>query len=308
MNKTIFIILACAFALAVISFVTFVGLSTGPQSKFEIKSDESVVLFAVTPWGDPRQVKDAYRPLLQYLSEKTGKKFQLLIMEDYDVALDNIVEGNIDVCVISAVPYVKAVQRGAQIQYISTIMRDQGGRMAATFKGYLIALKSKYAGMTFDDFLKHQQRYNFAFVTKASASGYAYPMAMMKKRDIDPYKAFKSVTVFENHPSMIDALVAGRIDLGATWEYSLEQARAKYGDIFSIAYTTHDIPSLSWVASKKVDKALVDKIRQVLLELNESGEIKEKLLKDTPDKGWAVIDQSHYDQVSEVLQYVGDFK
>ena len=212
MNKTIFIVLSCAFTLAAISLVTFLGLKTGPQSKFRIKSNENVVLFAVTPWGDPRQVKDAYQPLLQYLGEKTGKKFQLFIMEDYDVALDNIVEGNIDISVISPVPYVKAKQKEAGIQYIATMLRDQGGKMAATFKGYLIALKSKYAGMTFDDFLKRPERYNFAFVTKASASGFAYPMAMMKKRGIDPYKAFKSVTVFENHPAMIDALIAGKID------------------------------------------------------------------------------------------------
>jgi len=301
-------VLSCAFTLAAISLVTFVGLRTGPQSKFHIKPNEDVVLFAVTPWGEARQVKDAYQPLLQYLSEKTGKKFQLLLMEDYDVALDNIVEGNIDIFVISPVPYVKAKKREAGIQYISTIVRDQGGRMAATFKGYLIALKSKYAGMTFDDFLKHPERYRFAFVTKASASGYAYPMAMMKKRGIDPYKAFKSVTVFENHPSMIDALIAGKVDIGATWEYGLDKGREKYGDAFAVAHTIYDIPGLSWVASKKVEKAFVDKIRQILFELNELKELKERLLKDTPDRGWVVIDQSHYDQVNEVLRYVGDFK
>ena len=308
MSKTIFIVLSCTFTLAVILLVTFLGLRTGPQSKFHIKSDQNIVLFAVTPWGDPRQVKDAYQPLLQYLSEKTGKKFQLLIMEDYDAALENIIDGNIDIFFISPVPYVKAKQREPGIQYIATILRDQGGHMAATFKGYLIALKSKYAGMTIDDFLKSPDKYHFAFVTKASASGYAYPMAMMKKRGIDPYKVFKNVSIFENHPAMVDALVAGKIDLGATWEYSLEKAREQYGDIFTILYTTHDIPAMSWVASKKVEKALVERIRQVLLELNDLTELKEKLLKDTPDKGWTVLDQSHYDQVSEVLKYVGDFK
>lgn len=309
MNKMIFIVLAAAFAAAIILLSTFIGTETGPESKFRIKADQNTILFAVTPWGDPKQVKSAYAPLLKYLSERTGKEFQLLVMEDYDVATDNIVDGNIDISVISPIPYIKAKEREPAIQYISTILRERGkGKLGTTFKGYLIALKQRYNGWMFDDFLKAPKKYNLGFISKASASGFAYPMAMMKKRGIDPFKAFKSVTIFENHPAMIDALAAGKIDVGATWEYSLEQARAKHGDVFAVVYTTEDIPSIAWVASKNVSPLFVEKIRHIQDEISASSDLKEKLLRETPDKGWGAVDLKIYDKVEEVIAYVGEFK
>lgn len=309
MNRTIFIALSFTLVAAVILLISFLGVKTGTVSQFQIKPDANTVLFGVTPWGDPKQVKEAYHSLLKYLSERTGKKFQLLVMEDYEVAIDNIVEGNIDVSIISPVCYVRALSREPGLQYISTITRDQGnGRFAATFKGHIVALKSKYAGWKFDDFLKNGKRYNFAFVTKASASGWAYPSAMMKQKGIDPYKIFKGVTTFENHPSMTDAIAEGKIDLGATWEYNMEKAREKHGDIFTIAYTTYDIPGLSWIASKKTDPKFVAEIKKIQAEINNNPSLKERLLKDTPDKGWMKIDKKYYDKVKEVVDYVGEFK
>ena len=309
MNRVIFIVLLVILAVAAISLTTFVSFNPGPETTFQIKPDENTVLFGVTPWGDPRQVKEAYKPLLEYLSQRTGKKFQLLVMEDYEVAIENIVEGNIDISIISPVCYVRAKEREHGIQYISTIMRDNGShRLDATFKGHLVALKSRFDGWSFEDFLKNSKKYNFAFVTKASASGWAYPMAMMKKNGIDPYSAFKSVAIFENHPSMTDAIAAGKLDLGATWEYNLEKARGKHGDIFSIIHTTHNIPGLSWVASKKVNHEFVKKIFQIQMELNSDSSQRELLLKDTPDKGWMAIGQEYYDEVEEVMKYVGEFK
>lgn len=308
MNRLIFIILALILTISILLLATFVGPSRGPAVSFHIKSDENTVLFGVTPWGEPRQMKAAYKPLLKYLGKRTGKKFQLLIMEDYDVAIDNLVDGNIDISVSSPVSYVLAKDREPELQYISTIAREESGRLAATYKGYLITIRSKYKKFTLGNFINNASRYNIGFVSQASASGWAYPMAMFKKRGVDPEKEFREVTIFENHSNLTNALVAGKIDIGATWEYNLEQARAKYGDIFSIIYTTEDIPGLSWVAAKKVDSNFVLKIRMILDEINSSPELKNELLKNTPDKGWMMVDDKIYDQVRDVIKYVGTFK
>lgn len=307
MNRTIFISLAVIFIVSVITLATLVGRRTGPEQKFQIKKDENTVLVSITPWGDPLQVKNAYKPLFQYLSKKTGKKFQPLVMEDYDVAINNIAEGSTDISIIPPVSYVKARMLEPGIQYIATLERLQGSRMSATYKGHLIALRSRYGGLTLDDFLKNAKDINIGFVTKSSSSGWAYPMAMLKKRGVDPYKAFKSVTVFDNHPLLTDAIVAGKVDLGATWEYNLETAKEKHGDIFTVIYTTEDIPGLSWVASKETDPQLVKKIHGAMMEINRSDELKKKLLQDTPDKGWTIVDEKTYDVVREVLNYVKDF-
>lgn len=308
MNRLIFIILALLLTVSIILLATFMGPKTGRESRFRIRPDENTVLFGVTPWGEPLQMKKAYKPLLEYFSEKTGKKFQLLIMEDYDVAIDNLVEGSIDISVTSPVSYVIAREREPGIQYISTIAREDDGRLSATYKGYLIALKSKYASFALEDFLKNPGKYAIGFVTHASASGWAYPMAMFKKRGFDPEKEFKKVIVFENHPDLTAALASGEIDIGATWEYNLEQAGKRHGDIFSIILTTPDIPGLSWVAAKKANPSFVAKIRDIQAEIDKSPLLKNRLLKDTPDKGWIIVDKEVYDHVLEVVKYVGEFR
>jgi phosphonate transport system substrate-binding protein len=229
-------------------------------------------------------------------------------MEDYDVAIENLADGNLDISVISPVSYVIAKNKDSNIQYISTIVRQNEGRSFATFKGYLVVNKSRFKGWTLERFLEDPKRYRLGLVTKASASGWAYPMAMFKKKGIDPEKEFASVTVFDNHPELTDAVAKGKVDLGATWEYNLEKAREKYGDVFQIIWTTPDIPGLSWVASARTDPAFVMRIREVMTEINSSETLKRELLKDTPDKGWMFLNDGFYDSVRDVMKYVGEFK
>lgn len=308
MNRLIFLILGVVLGLATLSLVTFVGLKPGPESTFYLKSDQDTIIFGVTPWGESTQTKEAYKPLLDYLGEKTGKKFQLLVIENYDTAIDNIAEGNIDVATIPPVSFVLAKKKEPGIQYISTLMREEGGKRFATYRGYIVALASKYAGWTLDDFLKEPGKYVFGFVTKSSSSGWAYPTALFKKRGIEPEKAFKRVIVFENHPGVTDAIVDGQVDLGATWEYNMEKARQKHGDLFTIVHTIPDIPGLVWVASKKVAPSFVGEIRKIQLELSGDEALRQKVLHSTPDKGWQVLDERVYESVREVLRYVGTFQ
>lgn len=309
MNKIIFAILALIFAIAVISLTTFLGSKEGPESTFHIKPNENTILFGITPWGEQRQIKDIYAPLLNYLGVATGKKIQLLVMENYELAVKNLLEGNIDVAVLAPVSYVKARERGPSLQYIATGIGELDGEPHTTYKGYIVALRSKYKNWKFDDFMKDPSKYKMGFVSKLSASGWAYPLAMMKKKGFDPYASFKDVIMFDNHPAVTDALRDGKIDLGATWDQNVESAAKKYGDIFQTVYVTPDIPGVgSWVGSNKVDKETVKKLRGILLDINGSSELKRKLLKNTPDQGWMVTDESFYDPVREVLKYVGDFK
>ncbi len=308
MNRTIFVLLAVLLAVAAISLVTFYGNRPGPVSTFEMRPDSQTLLFGVTPWGESVSMREAYQPLLRHLSEKTGRKFQLLIIEDYDSAIENIADGSIDIANLPPVSFVTARAREPRLQYISTILREQGGRRFASYRGYIVAQRARFEGWGFDDFLKDAERYHFGFVTKKSSSGWAYPMAMMRKRGVDPFKEFKKVTIFENHPSVTDAIISGEIDLGATWEYNLEEAVKKHGDLFTVVYTSPAIPGLVWLASPKVETDLVRRIQSLLLEITASDDLRMSLLKSTPDKGWEVLEEGAYREVEEVLKYVGSFE
>lgn len=307
MNRVIFIFLSLVLVTATISLVTLFGSRSAPENAFHLKSDDDTLLFAVTPWGDSRKMKEVYDPLLRFIGGRIGKKFQLLVMEDYETAIEAAVEGEIDIFVLPPVSYVVAKGREPGLQYISTQVREREGGSFATYKGYLVALKSRYPGWRLDDFLKKAGEFRLGFVTRKSSSGWAYPMAMMKKKGVDPRKAFREVLFFENHPELTDAIVSQKIDLGATWEYNLEQATLKYGDVFEVVEVTGKMPGIAWVASRGVSRELARKIREIQMELNKLP-IRKELLQGTPDKGWMVLPESDYDQVREVVKFVGIFE
>lgn len=307
MRRLIFTILAFALVLATILLVTYMGAPPVQQSTFRIRPDGDTILFQVTPWEESRETREGYRPLLEFLSDRTGRKFQLLIVEDYDAAIDNMAEGTIDMAILPPVSFVTAKRRSPGLKYVSTIIREKEGHSFTTYMGYLMARKTKFAGWTFDDFLKDPNRYRIGLVAKRSSSGWAYPMAMMKKRGLDPDQVFGEVRIFDNHPDVTDAVALGEIDLGATWEYNLEQARKKHGDIFSIVWTSPPIPGLAWVAAEKISDSFVKEIRKIQDEITSSPGLKARLLQTTPDKGWEVVDEQFYDGVREVVEYVGAF-
>ncbi|MBI4373593.1 MAG: PhnD/SsuA/transferrin family substrate-binding protein [Deltaproteobacteria bacterium] len=307
MNRVIFILLALGLVISSIFLATLFGTRSGPQATFRLKADEETLLFAVTPWGDSRKMKEVYDPLLRYLGQKVGKKFQLLVMEDYETAITAAIEGEIDIIVLPPVSYVSALEREPALQYISTQVRDREGGSFATYKGYLVALKSRFAGWHLDEFLKKPSDYRLGLLTKKSSSGWAYPMTMMNKRGVDPQKAFREVVFFDNHPDLTDAVAAGSVDLGATWEYNLEQAREKHGPVFEIIEVTGKMPGIAWVATRTVSPEIVQKIRAAQIELN-GLPIKTVLLQGTPDKGWMVLPEADYNEVREVLKSVGRFE
>jgi phosphate/phosphite/phosphonate ABC transporter binding protein len=305
-NRVIFAIFAISFTLAIILLVALFGSQPSPQSSFHLKPDEKTILFAITPWGDEKKVREAYKPLISYLEDHLQKKIQFLIMEDYNVLNDNIAEGNIDLTVISPLSYIYAIRKEPNLKYVVTTLKEENGKIHDHYHGFIVALKSKYPGWTFDDFIKTPKKYSLGFVSKTSASGYAYPYAMMKKMGLDPYQTFKSVTFYESHSSLVKALNEGKVDLATIGDNMMFEAEKTYGKIYTIAYISDPIPASPWIASKNVDDATVNKLRQILTNIDKNNDLKTLLLKNAPDKGYKVFGSGFYDGIKEVVQYVED--
>lgn len=305
-NRLIFAIFAMSLTLAVILLVALFGSKQPSRSSFHLKSDENTILFAITPWGDEKKVKEAYKPLVSYLETRLQKKIQFLIMEDYNVLNENIAEGNIDLTVISPLSYVYALKKEPDLKYVVTTLKEENGAVHDHYHGFIVALKSKYPGWTFDDFIKTPKKYSLGFVSKTSASGYAYPYAMMKKRGLDPYQIFKSVTFYESHSSLVKALNEEKVDLATIGDNLMFESKKTYGDIYTITYISEPIPASPWLASKNMDDATVKKLQRILLDIDRNEDLKAQLLKDAPDKGYKVFGSNFYDGIKEVVRYVED--
>ena len=83
---------------------------------------------------------------------------------------------------------------------------------------------------------------SFAFVDKKSASGYVYPRAALLENGKDPEHFFSSTSFLGSHNKVIDAVISGEVQAGATYSEAFEAAGAKADANLDIIFMTDPIP------------------------------------------------------------------
>jgi len=252
--------------------------------------------FGVTPWQKGQSQDDInhhYRKMLDYLSEKTGDEYLIVSARDYKQMIQYLSEGRVDLASISPVPYVLVKAANPDIKLLVTELSWDKAKenLTDSYLGYFVALKNRGDVTSIVD-LKGKK---FGFVKKESSSGFKYPNSMLKEKGIDYKKYFHKYYFLGSHPRVTDAISAGSIDAGATWDFNLKQAVAKHGDIFKIIYTTPPIPNLCIAAHSSISEEKAIKIREALISIDPD------LLEGLPAGGYVVRPDSFYDVVRNVV-------
>ena len=254
-----------------------------------------VLRFAITPWQkgkDLRELHENYRPMLSYLSEACGYRFEIICGRTYQETIDLISEGKVQLANLSPVPYVMSKRRNPDLNILVVEKSWNKARTQQTdsYIGMIVCKKdAPYKS------IKDLKGCRFGFVKRESSSGYRYPNAMLIERGIQ-YKEFFGKTYFlGSHPRVTDAVAAGSIDAGATWDYNLLLAQQKNGDVYKILYQTPPIPNLCVVAHPSVDINLQQQLKELLLNIDPS-----KLERTTADS-FTERDDSFYDVVRTVV-------
>ena len=112
---------------------------------------------------------------------------------------------------------------------------------------------------------------------------------------INPSTFFSKIYFLGTHPRVTDAIVAGSVDAGATWDFNLLRAVKKHGDVFKPIYKVQ-IPNLTIVAHPSLPDRISSRIRKILPTINPS------LIKDVPPAGFVVRPDSFYGEVRLLLE------
>ncbi|MEW5947035.1 MAG: phosphate/phosphite/phosphonate ABC transporter substrate-binding protein [bacterium] len=259
--------------------------------------------FGVNPWGDAEQMKAMYRPVMEYLSENLGVEFRIVIPPTYDALVDDFVSGHIRIASLNSVTFLRIRQRMPSVRYIATTTREYGGKARDHYVGYIITLKDSPVE-TFDDL----EGTVFGFVDIESGSGYKMPVAMLGLRGTTPESFFKKFFFVGTHDELAAAVKNRCVEAGATWDNSYEQNTKRFGEIFKIVARTPPIPNDAWAAHPSVPRALVEKIRSILLETDTrtktagGSPVLDPSL-GQPAAGWTVRDAGFYDDAAQLLLF-----
>lgn len=225
-----------------------------------------VYRFGVTPWQKDLtedKVRALYKPLLSALGAQVDAEFVIVGAKDYAQISTMLAQGHVQFATISPAPFVAAQRDNPNVKMLVTELSwnlDKTKR-SDSYTGYIVTLKSRSDINTVADL----QGKKVGFVSKESTSGFVVPRFVLQEQGID-YQTFFGHTYFiGSHPLVTDALVAGSIDAGATWDYNLSQAIALHGDVFKPILTSPPIPNLGIAVHSDVPAAVQEAVKRALL-------------------------------------------
>lgn len=250
------------------------------------------IIFGVNPFTSPQNIKANYVPILDAAARKIGCKARLIIVSDYDALGRALLKGTIDVGWFSPFAYISAKNQGSLIPLVTPIVNKN-----ASYRGYIIAKKDKRFH-SLDD-LKDKV---FGFVDPKSASGYVYPKAMLAEQGKSAETFFASTTFLGNHDRVIDAVLDGSIDGGATYSEALDAAKARGvpTDNLIILAQTDAIPKDAIAGRPGLEPHLVKELQQAFKELTD----KDTQYAKTKITGFIEAQDEAYDVIRKAAKFL----
>ena len=193
-------------------------------------------------------------------------KARVIIVTDYDALGRSLLQGTVDIGWFSPFAYVSAKEKGNVLPLVTPIVNK-----ATSYTGYIIARKDK-GYKTIDD-LKGKR---FGFVDSKSASGYVYPRALLAASGKDPKSFFDETLFVGSHDRVIEGVLNGSLDAGATYSEALERVGASGVNLndFEIISSTDPIPKDAIAARPGFEQELADKINEAFDLMHEGKSIR----------------------------------
>ena len=247
------------------------------------------IVFGVNPFTIPVRIKETYVPVIEQVCNKIGYRARTIIVKDYDALSETVGKGIIDIGWFSPFAYVNAHRKHNIRAIVSPSVKGK-----ISYNGYIITRKDSGINSLRDLKGKH-----FGYVDVNSASGYLYARDLMESEGINPDEDFSNISFLGNHQNVINAVLNGYIDGGATYNEAFEDAR-EMGlpmDRINIIARTTDIPKDALAARPDMEEELLEQLKQAFISLEE----KDIADRDIPIDGFIEVQDSAYDVIRKIM-------
>ncbi|MCR5176565.1 MAG: phosphate/phosphite/phosphonate ABC transporter substrate-binding protein [Anaerovibrio sp.] len=256
------------------------------QVAVKFKADDEII-FAVNPFAPPEKIKQTYEPVLNKVAQNAGLKARVIIVKDYE-AIGNALKNKLaDFGWFSPATYVSTKNQLNIIPLVTPKVNN-----ATSYNGYIIARKG--SGIkTLDDLAGK----SFGFVDKKSASGYVYPKAALVENGKNPDTFFGATRFMGSHSKVIDAVLNGEIEAGATYSEAFEAAGSRASDNLDIIFMTEAIPKDAISAAPDVSPEVISRLTAAFERMTDSDAACGQLMKSIKLNGFVKAKDSDYDVV-----------
>ena len=264
---------------------------TNARAEKSTESQSRRLVLAVHPYASPVELTRQFAPLVEYLGERVGIPFTLLVSENYETHIARVGGNEVDVALMGPASYVTmSEQFGKKCLLCCFEINGSSG-----FYGYIIARKDNPATS-----LKDLQGKSFAASNRKSTMSYVVPRYMFIQARVPFPDAY--LRIVNSHNNVCLNVLAGDVNAGGV----REKAYLKYKnrDLKVIAVSSQVIEH-PFVATDKLDAETYALVKAALLAIKGENQIKRLL---TPIKstltGLVPVADRDYDQLRAMISAV----
>ncbi|MCI9174155.1 MAG: phosphate/phosphite/phosphonate ABC transporter substrate-binding protein [Lachnospiraceae bacterium] len=250
-----------------------------------VKGENDIVI-GINPFTSPNDIKNMYQPVLARIFDSLGLKAKIIIVKDYNALGEQIREGRIDGGWFSPFAYITAAEMTPLIPVATPLINGKD-----YYNGYIITRKD--SGI---ETLADLPGKTFAYVDKNSASGYLYAKHSIKEAGLDPESIFLHVAFAGSHDQVIQGVINGEFDAGATYNEAYDKAQNAGTDMSGIRIisTTGNIQKDAIAFSRNMDPERIRQIQNAFVNFKDFSGIA------TPVTGFVEAKDSNYDLIRQV--------
>jgi phosphonate transport system substrate-binding protein len=271
--------------------LSYVSIFEDPE---KADSEETgIVYVGVVPRDNPRIAYEKYQPIIDFLSETTPYRFELILDRTDDDTVDALGYGEIDIAFLGPLTYLHARAEFGAISILKSIT-EKGD----SFYRSVIVTKESHPIERLSD-LKGS---NFAFASLKSTSGNLIPRYLLAENGIH-LRELRSYRNFDYHDSVVKWVLKGKYDAGAVRESVAE----KYLPLgLKIIATSGPIPTGPVVVARETPYAVVETVKDALLNLQKTDKGKGVLQKVDPELrgGFMETSDSDYMHIRKLINDV----
>jgi phosphate/phosphite/phosphonate ABC transporter binding protein len=251
------------------------------------------IIFGVNPFVAPQVIRDTYVPILEAVASQIGYNAHTIIVSDYEALGRALAEKVADIGWFSPFAYVSAKER----MDITPIVTPRVNN-ATSYTGYIIARKD--SGIHAIEDLKGK---SFGFVDEKSASGYVYPKAALLEAGKDPAAYFGSTCFLGSHNRVIEAVLQGEIDAGATYSEAMDAVGAQAVSQLEIIFRTAPIPKDTIAAAPGVAPDLIAKLKKAFESMKEGQQACGTAMQQAHINGFVESQDENYEVVRKAAAH-----
>lgn len=266
------------------------------KNSVQQKETKRIIYVGVIPKDNPRLLYERYQPLLDYLSERTGLSFELIIKKNYEETVKALGSEEIDMAFLGPLTYLEAKAAYGTI----CILRPRGFDGTGFYRS--IFMKRKDSPVKTLSELKGKK---VAFAAIKSTSGNLIPRYMLANHGIH-LSELSGYTNFDYHDSVAKAILRGQYDAGSVRD-AVARRYEKLG--LERLAESRPIPTGPLVVGADVPYSIVEAVKKALLEIGPDKPEYSFLLNRLDDElrnGFMPANDSDYSEIRMLINSVPD--